>query len=295
MSKSLKYLKEDDFREAIVIPWLRKKGYRILRQHGHGFDEQGKDIVIEKLGKIGACVVKPKIHGQYSKEGNVEEIRNQISAALSVPFPDYINKDRRKIDFVIVISENKITSSAKESIIESFKENKEVVFYSGVDILEEYYALPLKLKNISINIYFCPKNVEGMQELNKEHASFKFEVENTGDCNNFAIFNRTHNCGEIREVIMSKILDDPLDLTSLDINTLYNSIKNVAKKEPLITIFIYFEEDNIDKIENFFDNYIENCFNSPTLDKQNGKIAVYFESDDLDKFNKLILLVKKWS
>jgi hypothetical protein len=295
MKNKLIYWKEEDFREAIIKPWLRKKGFKILTQHGHGVDEHGKDIMIkDSFGKIGACVVKPKIHGQYSKEGNLEEIRNQISAALNVPFPDYKEKNRKKVDFIFVVSENKITPTAKESIIESFKKFNKVTFFSGEDILEEYYALPLKLRSISIHVYFCPKSIDDIKKIENVYKEFEMNVECSGDKNSFGVFNRTLNCGKVKEVTLSKTLENVTDIRGIDLVSLLSNIKDFSKNKIFSSVFIYFEEDNLEKVENFFNHYIANDFKEPNLDVSSGKIAVYFEEENTIKFKKLVSLLEKW-
>jgi len=293
MDKSIPYLKEEDFKEAIVVPWLRKRGNTILRQHGHGTDEQGKDLIIKSSeGKIGACIIKPKIHGQYAQEGNIEEVRNQVNAALNVPFPDYMSKKRVKIDFAFVISENKITPTAKESIVESFKDGR-VYFFSGEDIKEEYYALPLEIRKICLSIYFPPKEVD-QSRIEAIFPNFRVEYEYSSDENNFGVFSRTHNFGKIKEVTLNTTLASPRDILHLDEKEIHNKLNGLSKDSHLFGVFIYFEEDKTEKIENFFEVYIKKEFDGPVFDKESKKITIYLSNTELDKFNKLREIIKPW-
>lgn len=284
----MKYLTEEDFTEMWVKPWLKKKGYSISSTHGTS--EHGKDLVITKGKgeKFGACLIKPKIHGSYDKEGNIEEVKNKALAAFSVPYKDHRTKKSRKIEFLWIISNYKITSEAKENIISSLGNHREIEFFNGEDILQEFNELELSLKHIEITLTFKFKecDIKKLKIFSKKIGGELREISES-DKNNFS-FIRTQNSGEIEEIKIFVNVNSLKEFKNL--NKLFGELGYNSK----LDIKIIFEgPEKLSRIEDFISTYLKDrgyCSNG-----SNAGVCVYYDFPlDKQRFISFTKLIETW-
>lgn len=122
----LKELSEEQFRQDVLIPLLKRMGYQNVRER-HGSKEYGKDITFCERSELGttyyAVVVKAgDISGAASKRTNAEIVStviNQVKMCFDMPLDDITDemaKDRT-IDVVIVWCSGNISGNARDQII----------------------------------------------------------------------------------------------------------------------------------------------------------------------------------
>jgi hypothetical protein len=160
--QNLQSLSEEDFRQEVLIPLLRKMNFQKVRER-HGPDEYGKDITFFEPAEFGgtryAIVAKVgSISGAASGKSNLEIVKNQIRQAFSMPYFDLEDKRSYSIDKVIVWTTGNISRNAQEQIKElSDQHFKYVDFRDGsgtIDLLNKYYPTYFTIKDPILSEYF---------------------------------------------------------------------------------------------------------------------------------------------
>lgn len=109
-------MNEAALREEIIIPLLRKMGFRdVFHWHG-GTGEQGKDVVCWKLSELGkrenlAIVAKAvKTTGQAKLDkGSAAEIQTQIRQCFGKPYNAPLSLQEESVHHVWVVSNKDIS------------------------------------------------------------------------------------------------------------------------------------------------------------------------------------------
>lgn len=108
------------------MPLIEKLGFRCVREV-HGAQEHGKDIVATKSDSIAgdvlwAFVVKRDgISASAKKKASVQEIQNQVTAALRTPYQDIGSKREQFVSDVVVVCGGPISDNARTQILGEVK------------------------------------------------------------------------------------------------------------------------------------------------------------------------------
>lgn len=118
----LRGLNEDQLRNIVILPLLKKMGlHGVIEYHG-GAPEKGKDIIGYYEGPLGdrhyvAVVAKAAdIHGAVAKRGSAAEVLIQVEQALNEPYTDVYDLKEIRFDECWVITSGEIKNTAIESI-----------------------------------------------------------------------------------------------------------------------------------------------------------------------------------
>src|SRR6185369_4726064 len=115
-------LDEDTLRRDVLIPLLRRMGYKdVVHEHG-GILEQGKDLVMWRPEDFGArtnlaFVVKAtRVSGKASGKGSAGEASTQIQQAFGATFLDSVTGEEQRVHRCWLVSSAEITKEARSSI-----------------------------------------------------------------------------------------------------------------------------------------------------------------------------------
>jgi signal transduction histidine kinase len=117
----LSLLNEDQLREVVLLPLLRRAGYQDV-VHYHGPQEKGKDVICWYRDPVNerrylAIVAKAgRIHGAVGKSGNASEVLNQVQQVFDEGYTDIYGLKDVIIDECWVVTSGEIVGSAIESI-----------------------------------------------------------------------------------------------------------------------------------------------------------------------------------
>jgi len=163
----LNALSEDEFRQQVLVPLLKKMDYENVRLR-HGAKEYGKDITYSESSKLNinyyAVVAKiGDISGAAAgkKTTLIVTIEDQIKQAFTIPIQDVTDAhiDERYVNQVIIWTTGKISDNAQKRIMNDLKteHRNNIRFIDGngtVDFLEKYYPSFFTLGDVSISNYF---------------------------------------------------------------------------------------------------------------------------------------------
>lgn len=116
---AIQEMNESELRTQVLIPLFTAMGYRDVQHYHGGSQEQGKDIVMWKVGDLGvrtnyAVVVKAhRISGKVSGKTSAAEVGFQIRQCFSSPFPDRVTLQSQRVDRCMVVSSWEISKEAQ--------------------------------------------------------------------------------------------------------------------------------------------------------------------------------------
>lgn len=123
-------LKEDEFREKILIPLFSKMGFIDPILHHHN-NEKGKDIILKEYDNkfkktlFLAVVVKAgDVTGSSSSSSSYFALLNQIKQAINEPYKHVYELKEVHVDQVIVVISGKFLPTALESIYATLKQER---------------------------------------------------------------------------------------------------------------------------------------------------------------------------
>lgn len=173
----LRKLTEEEFREEILIPLLKRMGYEQVR-HEHGTHEYGKDIIFQKSDDLSilsyAVVAKiGDISGAASGKGNLAVIREQINQAFNISAKDVTNPRTKEyqVNKVIIWTTGKISIQAREQIMSDRSGAYINVDFKDLDatleLLEKHYPEFFSIRDANIASYFAAakKHYNKLEEL----------------------------------------------------------------------------------------------------------------------------------
>jgi hypothetical protein len=120
--EQLKNMPESELREKILIPMFSAMGFQDVYEYHGGPGEQGKDIVMWKLGALHdrvnyAVVVKAKkISGKAAGTSSANEVEFQIRQAFATPFTDRVTTEDRPVHQCIVVCPHEIRKEALDAL-----------------------------------------------------------------------------------------------------------------------------------------------------------------------------------
>jgi len=129
VEKKLALLKEDEFREDILIPLFKAMRFQnVINYHG-GSKELGKDIIMWKEDELFirqnyAVVVKVgQITGKIGGKGTFQTVATQVSQALNTTFLDEKTLEEQSIHKCIIVTNQFIKKEARDALFSILKEN----------------------------------------------------------------------------------------------------------------------------------------------------------------------------
>ena len=137
--KYLKEMLEDDFRDQVIRPLYFRLGFKDGRDFC-GSMEKGKDCLFVEINslqeKLFYCVQTKRGNLNMSKTAseNVIEAIIQLKTALNTTFVLLKNKQKRKPDFVLLITSGKINDTARNHISDEIKDTR-IKFQDSDDII----------------------------------------------------------------------------------------------------------------------------------------------------------------
>jgi len=185
----LSNLSEAEFRANLLIPLLRKMQYADVRER-HGTAEYGKDITFSEETPLGntyyAIVAKVgDISGSASGKQNLAIVKEQVSQAFSIPYPDLDNKRKQAVNHVIVWTSGKISNSAETQVIDSLSsEYRNVSFKDGqatVELVDKYFPTYFTVGDIFASDYYTMAKdfygrIEELRTLGTSSDRFRLPV-----------------------------------------------------------------------------------------------------------------------
>ncbi len=140
--KIIDALTEVELQQQLLDPLFRKMGYGDVTVT-HGSQEHGKDLVMteqDKMGRItwiASVVKKGDISGSTQVDKNtVVNIISQATLASEVPYEDPRSKEDKNIAKVFVISNGKITATARSQIVKAFRKKPHIEIFQNVDLMQ---------------------------------------------------------------------------------------------------------------------------------------------------------------
>lgn len=146
VEKKLASLKEDEFREDILIPLFKAMKFKnVINYHG-GSKELGKDIIMWKEDELFvrqnyAVVVKVgQITGKIGGKGTFQTVATQVSQALNTTFLDEKTLEEQSIHKCIIVTNQFIKKEARDALYSILKENidKHLITIFDFDNLIKY-------------------------------------------------------------------------------------------------------------------------------------------------------------
>ncbi|HLU09866.1 MAG TPA: hypothetical protein VK003_09385, partial [Oceanobacillus sp.] len=120
----LNSLSEQQFREEVLIPLLKRMGFENVRLH-HGPEEYGKDITYRQPSPLGATyyAVVAKVGDIMGRSSGkptnlLMTIKEQVQQAFSMPITDVTNDQGNKVavNQVVVWTTGRISGNAESQI-----------------------------------------------------------------------------------------------------------------------------------------------------------------------------------
>ena len=161
----LRHLREEELRAFVLMPLLRRMGYRDVVEYHGGSAEKGKDIVCwysDPSGErrfVSLVVKRGNIHGSVSKSGNAAEVLHQLQQVFDEPYTDLYGLKEVIIDECWVVASGDILNTAVESIQGQLKKsnlNKFVRFLDSSKVLgliNNYYP-EFRLQDFHMSLFF---------------------------------------------------------------------------------------------------------------------------------------------
>ena len=159
---NLTSMSEDEFREDVLVPLLRKMGYTNVTER-HGPAEYGKDITFVEETPLGRrnCAVVAKagdISGAASGKQNLSIVMAQVDQALELAFHDVERKTREVVSHVIVWASGKISNSAETQIVDAVSAKyRNVSFKTGqatVELLDTHIPTFFAVGDAYVSDYY---------------------------------------------------------------------------------------------------------------------------------------------
>lgn len=122
-------MSENDLRENILIPLLRKMGFKNVSSYHGGTMERGKDIVMWKTDNLrgrvncAAVISAKKITGKPDGPGSAGRIYAQVAQCFSESYPDPAMPESRDVGYCLVICPHEIKKEARMVLQQLLSQN----------------------------------------------------------------------------------------------------------------------------------------------------------------------------
>lgn len=144
LKSMIQELSEDELINVVLCPLLSSLGFKGVNPISfHGPGESGGDFhpfyKTNEFGKIlyySAQAKAVRIHSKAGiKEGNVNQLIDQIKKLFRTPFKSFIDNTEKRITLVFIFSSQDITSEARDQLFHEFENRQAITFVDVEEIL----------------------------------------------------------------------------------------------------------------------------------------------------------------
>ena len=133
----IRNLDEDTLIDRVIIPLYQKRNFVLIRRPLHGPGEHGKDIIFRKKDSFPTPVYHAiQVKAVKIDVNNVGKIIDQARAAFNVSFTDPYFNNQTKVDFVDVITSDRVTDDAEVRFYEEVPDRRHINLIRGEQLLD---------------------------------------------------------------------------------------------------------------------------------------------------------------
>jgi hypothetical protein len=144
LKKIIQELSEAEFISVVLCPLLTSLGFKAVKAISfHGPGESGGDFhpfyKENEFGKIvyySAQAKAVKIHSKAGKDGNINEVTDQLKKMFRTPFKSFIDNTEKRISAAFVFSSFDIIAESRDQLFHEIEGNQTINFVDIDDIVK---------------------------------------------------------------------------------------------------------------------------------------------------------------